>query len=215
MESSGASPDLRRRILEASVALVRDDGLGALSMREVARRAGVSHQAPYHYFPDRESILAAIAAEGFRRLAAALRAARDASANLEERLKKTGAAYVEFALESPAYFRVMFRPELVDVTAFPEAQTEGMRAFAELEDLVRLTFESARGRMPADEETWSVIQWSVVHGLACLMLDGPLAAAYPTPAARKKVIHGAVAALVDSVIPSLRGKKAPKRRTSR
>jgi AcrR family transcriptional regulator len=67
--------DLRERILDATVTLIEADGLAALSMREVARRAGVSHQAPYHHFTDRQAILAAIAEEGFKRLNAGLASA--------------------------------------------------------------------------------------------------------------------------------------------
>src|SRR5262245_54976951 len=98
---------LQRQILDASIDLLRTGGVGALSMREVARRAGVSHQAPYHHFADREAILAAIAEEGFSGLADALHRAREGATTTAERLKASGLAYVEFALSHPAHYRVM------------------------------------------------------------------------------------------------------------
>ncbi|MFI5308928.1 MAG: TetR/AcrR family transcriptional regulator [Polyangiales bacterium] len=115
---------LRERILQASVELIEVEGLAALSLREVARRAGVSHQAPYHHFADREAILGAIAEQGFRILRAALERAvahgRDVHSAAES-LAACGRAYVEFACEHPAHFRVMFRPELVDLANCPGA----------------------------------------------------------------------------------------------
>jgi AcrR family transcriptional regulator len=164
-------PHLRDRILAASVALVQESGIGALSMREVARRAGVSHQAPYHHFADKEAILAALAEAGFRRLADALEAAPGADAL--EALTHGGQAYLQFALEHPAHFRVMFRPELVELERYPTAQVEAERAYAALETLVGRVV--AEGKMPPEGAPGLlVLAWSFVHGLAALVLDGPL-----------------------------------------
>src|SRR5438128_419394 len=97
--------ELREQILDASVRLIEAEGLAALSMREVARRAGVSHQAPYHHFADKEAILAAIAEEGFRRLNAAMEeASRSKPADAASRLIAGGRAYVRFAATNPAHF---------------------------------------------------------------------------------------------------------------
>src|SRR5205809_439421 len=105
--------DLRRTLIDASLALVEEEGIGALSLREVARKAGVTHNAPYHHFPDRGALLAAIAEEGFGRLAQETAAARAAVPDDPlARLTACGQAYVRFAIASPAHFRVMFRPEL-------------------------------------------------------------------------------------------------------
>lgn len=166
--------DLRARVLAASVALITEEGLGALSMREVARRAGVSHQAPYHHFPDRESILAAIAGEGFLHLAEALERALGTKAPAGERLRAGGRAYVDFARAHPAHFRVMFRPELVDLEAYPEGKAQADRAYQALEQLVAGVVED--GGWPAAEAQGLVlVAWSFVHGLSSLVLDGPIA----------------------------------------
>jgi AcrR family transcriptional regulator len=195
---------LQRQILNASIDLLQKGGVGALSMREVARRAGVSHQAPYHHFPDREAILAAIAEEGFTGLADALHRARDGAATIAERLKSTGLSYVEFALSHPAHFRVMFRPELVDMAAFPSAQAEGLRAYGELQEIVRALLAEVDG-LHGGEVVWTRLTWSLVHGLACLLLDGPIGLAIPTRKERRAVVEEALDALVETLGAEDRG----------
>ncbi len=170
--------DLRQQILDASLSLIETQGLAALSMREVARRAGVSHQAPYHYFADRQAILAALAGEGFRRLSAALsQVAKESSRKgAIGRLEAGGRAYVGFALASPGYFRVMFRPELVDLSHHPEALAEAQGAFAALQALIGGLVEE---EVIEAEEAPALVTtaWSIAHGLSSLLLDGPLAQA--------------------------------------
>ena len=97
--------DLRRAILNAALDVISADGPSALSLRDLARRAGVSHAAPAHHFKDRTGLLTAIAAEGYELLAATLAEAAD--------LKDAGVRYVRFAREHPAHFQVMFTPELL------------------------------------------------------------------------------------------------------
>ncbi len=176
--------DLRRHILDASAALLVEGGVGALSMREVARRAGVSHQAPYHHFPDRESILAAIAEEGFVELRARMAAAGDASKPAADRLALCGTAYVAFALARPGHFRVMFRPELVALELFPETARAADAAFELLEQVVAAAVREGLVA-PADAEAATSYAWSLGHGLASLLLDGPLAQKVPGAARRE------------------------------
>ena len=162
--------DLRERILATSRALLDESGVAALSLREVARRAGVTHQAPYHHFADRESILAELVAQGFDELARRL-AKANALAHTHDRLAMlvaSGQAYVGFALDQPGVFRIMFRPDLCDTARFVAAQEAGGRAHGELQNLVRLLAGE-----PLDE-TLSAVVWAQVHGLATLLLDGPL-----------------------------------------
>lgn len=173
--------DARSRILDAAVALLETEGLAALSMREVARRAGLSHQAPYHHFGDREAILAALVEAGFWELKAALAAHRQASC-LSERLTGQGLAYVTFALRRPAHFRLMFRPELVQVGKFPAAEQAAGGAFSELEAMV-LAIRPSLG-CHAESDPLISLHWSLVHGLAQLLLDGPLSARFSGVEAR-------------------------------
>jgi AcrR family transcriptional regulator len=166
--------DLRRALLEASLALIDQGGIGALSLREVARKAGVSHSAPYHHFPDRGSLLAAIAEEGFAQLAKEMIAARAAAPSARARLEACGMAYVRFALKSPARFKVMFRPELA---APSEEGAVAKSSTPALDALTDAIIEAQKaGLAPAGDPMPLVLtSWSAVHGLASLWLDGPLA----------------------------------------
>jgi AcrR family transcriptional regulator len=174
------APDLRHRILEAAADLLREEGLAALSMREVARRAGVTHQAPYHHFADREAILAELVSGGFAMLADRLARANEGAARHGARrvLYDAGHAYVDFALEQPGRFRIMFRPELCDPARFPAAAEAGDRAHAELMRMVSLVHG-------APDEALATLHWSQVHGLASLMVDGGLADKMPSASARR------------------------------
>ena len=167
---SAQTPDLRQRILDAAEQLIENEGLAALSMREVARRSGVTHQAPYHHFADREAILAELVVRGFDELAARMARANDqmpAVGRLEAGIA-SGLAYVGYAIDHPGVFRIMFRPELCDVTRFPQAQRSGQSAYAELERLV------AGIHGPEQVAFLAMVYWSQVHGLACLTVDGPI-----------------------------------------
>jgi AcrR family transcriptional regulator len=164
--------DSRERILKAAVELMTKEGLAALSMREVARRAGLSHQAPYHYFENREAILAAIAEEGFKKFNAALESA--AGSNAVARLIAAGRAYIGFALSHPAHFQVMFRPELVNLDKYPSTLAEASRGFAILQSLIDGVVKEKF--LPASRADGMVIlAWSFVQGLSGLLLEGPLA----------------------------------------
>lgn len=129
--SSLKSESLRRTVLDAAVAISAASGPDGISMREVAREAGVSHQAPYHHFTDRSGIFAAICEEGFRQLSEALLAPRPSNdSNMCE-------SYVHFALQHPGHFRVMMRNDLCQLADYPSARMEADRAFDILVDEVK------------------------------------------------------------------------------
>lgn len=184
-------------------------------MREVARLAGVSHQAPYHHFADREAILAAIAEEGFTLLAERLSSARAGAASATDMMARAGEAYVRFAFEHPAHFRVMFRADFVDMDRFPEARACGDRAFDALPEIVRATAAEGLPTTPS-EMAHVVLHWSLCHGLACLVLDGPLAKKLPELAgAREALTHDVMTimrGLVEARIAAERGKREGARR---
>jgi len=169
--STRATPgrDLRQEILDTARALLNDVGASGLSMREVARRAGVTHQAPYHHFGDRESILAELVAEGFRTLGRDLAQANTLAAhNLRGAVMASGRAYIDFALSNPGVFRVMFRPETCDPARFPAVQAAGQAAQATLVELVSMVHGTQTS--PA----LCMVYWAHVHGMASLLLDGSL-----------------------------------------
>lgn len=167
--------DLRRALLDASLTLVEESGIGALSLREVARKAGVSHNAPYHHFADKGALMAAIAHDGFQRLAAAMAAARDSVDDDDPmgRLEACGVAYVTFAVRSPAHFRVMFRPELADYSCHPELKQAATPPFETLVHAIEAC-QRAGVAPPGDPMPLVLTCWSAVHGLSALWLDGPL-----------------------------------------
>ena len=192
-ESTGSSGrrggrDLRSELLRTSRQLLDESGPGALSMREVARRAGCTHQAPYHYFANREAILAALVHEGFDELADRLASAHEGleSTDLRAILTASGNAYVEFALRHPGVFRVMFRPDVCDPERFPEVVQAGGRARGELARLVKVVLCDDA---PLEVE---VLFWSGVHGLASLLLDGPLAGEFTSVEERIDFARGVV-----------------------
>lgn len=174
--------DLRQDVLQASLALIEEGGLDRLSMREVARKAGVSHQAPYHYFGDREAILAALAGEGFSRLGQSLaRAAADAG-EPGDAVVAMGKAYVDFAIRHPPYFQVMFRADAVPLDRYPEARKQENEAFGKLVEIDK----AFTGQAPEERRRIAVAVWAMVHGLATLILEGSLARKVGVPKLRQK-----------------------------
>ena len=180
--------DLRSELLRTSRELLDESGPSALSMREVARRAGCTHQAPYHYFTNREAILAALVCEGFDELADRLAVAHEGlgDVDLHAVLVASGNVYVEFALRHPGVFRVMFRPDVCDPERFPEVVQAGQRARRELARLAKAVMGDG-AQVEAE-----VLIWSGVHGLASLLLDGPLAGEFSSIEDRIDFARGVV-----------------------
>jgi AcrR family transcriptional regulator len=154
--------DLPAALRGAAESILLARGAADVSLREVARAAGVSHAAPYRHFASREALLASLAAAGFERLKATLVAC--ASRQPRERLIRLGEAYVGFAIAEPAMFRLMFGPELAK-PAFPELKAAADQTLAVLRDALVALGASP----PATGEAISA--WALVHGLAELILD--------------------------------------------
>ncbi|MCF1743904.1 TetR/AcrR family transcriptional regulator [Paradevosia shaoguanensis] len=153
---------MRRALVEAGLRLLTEGGADSLGLREVARAVGVSASAPYRHFENRQALLAAVAREGFLRLAAALDAAgRDVPD--AQRLETMGAAYLSFARENPQLFRLMFSPE-VSKDANPELMLAASTAYGSLAALAGV--ESPEAKREA-----TVATWALVHGLSVLLLD--------------------------------------------
>jgi AcrR family transcriptional regulator len=155
--------DLRRALLDTALEAVAEQGPAALSLRDVARRAGVSHAAPTHHFRDKTALLTALAAEGWSLLADSL---QDVAANGDS-FAELGVAYVVFATSHPAHFAVMRAPGLARADD-PELEAAMGRARTQLKSGVR-RFEAGTTR---DADTTALAAWSLVHGLAALILEG-------------------------------------------
>src|SRR5580700_11542498 len=154
--------DLRPALLRAAVEAIGHAGPAATSLREVARRAGVTHAAAAYHFGDRAGLLTAVAAEGFGLVADALREAQERTGSFLE----VGVAYVRFAVTHRAHFEVMYRPEL-----YHRDDAELGRGRTDAATLLYGTGEITRERM-----AYGVAAWSIVHGLATLWLNGNLPA---------------------------------------
>jgi AcrR family transcriptional regulator len=165
--------DLRRVLLDTAVRVVEKEGLAALSLHAIARRAGVSSGAPYHHFQSREELLAAIAERGFELLVNSMRSASDeAPLGAVSHLEALGRGYVRFALAHPGHFRVMFRPEL---RAHMDKEIAG--SLAESFTMLKEGIERCQKEglaPPGDPAPLTLLAWSAVHGASALWIDGSL-----------------------------------------
>ncbi|KTS38377.1 hypothetical protein NS228_10835 [Methylobacterium indicum] len=161
--------DLRRSLIAAAQELLRSGGAEAVTLREAARLAGVSHNAPYRHFASRDALLAALAAEGFR----ALRRTLDEAGNRAEgpeRLAALGRAYLRFADADRATFRLMFGG-VVEKAAHPDLAEASGAAFGALRNVV------AERDTLGGAEREALRAWALVHGLAHLVADRQIDAA--------------------------------------
>jgi AcrR family transcriptional regulator len=163
--------DLKEALLKASLELVNEKGPHGFTLAEVCRKAGVSVAAPYRHYRDKEALLAAIATAGFERQYQCLTAAVENAENKTfAALIGCGVAYIDFAREHPARYKVMFASEL-SKSKFPELYATARRAF----DVVFCTVEKClieSGRSTANTYVLSVLVWSHCHGIATLGVDG-------------------------------------------
>ncbi|MGW1604009.1 TetR/AcrR family transcriptional regulator [Streptomyces eurythermus] len=162
--------DLRAACLRAARELLEEDGSAGLSLRAVARRAGVSATAPYRHYADRDALVSAVAAEGYRELAGHLSEAHPAPSTPDE-LAAVAVAYVRFALDHPALFRAMFAEPCDPAGEERVAATAAISAY--VRGIVRAAFPGV------DAEALSTTIWALVHGLAFLHLDGKLDSSTP------------------------------------
>jgi AcrR family transcriptional regulator len=170
--------DLRRALIESAQQLLAEEQNWTFSLREVARRAGVSHNAPYNHFADKRELLAEVAAVGFTTLRSKLRAAAERSDRPEEVFVQMGIAYVRFGTQNPAHYRLMYGSELfaADGTRPEAVESASALSRAALRDAV---LECARTGVfpglrddPQRAELAVIAAWSMVHGLTSAWIDG-------------------------------------------
>ncbi|MBZ5607349.1 MAG: TetR/AcrR family transcriptional regulator [Acidobacteriia bacterium] len=170
--------NLKETLTESALRLIAELGPAGFTLREVARRAGVSHNAPYRHFEDKQDLLAALAADGFDRLTGSMQSALKPGSTPLERLNLAGRGYVAFALRWPQHFAVMFDTPLAH-EQYPALAASGARAFDVLLGLVR-ECQAARAVQAGDPQQLALLAWSLVHGVAKLAIGGQL------PSASKK-----------------------------
>jgi AcrR family transcriptional regulator len=164
--------DLQRALIEAGLAIVERDGVEALSLRAVARFAGVSHAAPYHHFRGKAELLAAVAAAGFEQMVVAIgtEARRAQAIDPMDQLRAVGRGYIWFAVSRPSVFRLMFRPELTRPSDHERLQAAEAAAFGTLLETI-VAAQQSRQLPGRDPRPLAAFAWSGVHGLAMLHID--------------------------------------------
>ena len=163
---------LREALIEVGLAIVEEQGIDAVSLRAVARRAHVSHSAPYHHFHSKSELLAALAAAGFDRLVAAIQVkiAHVPSDDPITQLRAIGRSYMQFAAKNPSVFRLMFRPELTKPSEHRQLQEAEARAFGTLIGSI-VHCQQAKQLPSSDPLQLAACAWSSVHGLATLRVE--------------------------------------------
>jgi AcrR family transcriptional regulator len=166
--------DLKSALIRAGVGILAKDGVSGLSLRKVASRAGVSHTAPYSHFADKQALIAAISTEGFRLLYERTHTVMEKYQRQPQRqLIEAAWEYVQFAMDDPGRFKIMFSGVLEQEKAHPEFVAESQNNFRQLVGLVQLN--QAAGVLqngPADLIALSA--WGIVHGLVMLLLEGQI-----------------------------------------
>lgn len=198
--------DLPRALVNAAQRLIESGGYARLTLRATAQAADVSVAAPYRHFADREALLAAVLAAGFRELARRTDAARRTAADAMSGLIGVGLAYVAFAADHPAIYRLMFGPEC-DKTAHADLMAAGHEALSVLVDAVA---DCKRAGLigNADVQQVALAGWSLSHGLASLHADGILAQSMPTDV--QATARALMQMLVDGVRPRAAARRAPR-----
>jgi AcrR family transcriptional regulator len=170
--------DLRRALIDTALELVTEEQDWAFSLREVARRAGVSHQAPYNHFPEKQDLLAAVAIVGFERLRDGMLRAMAGIDAPEALIAVIGRTYVRLGLENPALYRLMFGPAIADVGPGDRptvVRLAGAEARAVLEEVIQRGARSGVFAVPPESRKDQILAahvfWSAVHGLTTLAID--------------------------------------------
>jgi AcrR family transcriptional regulator len=161
--------DLREACIREALAVIDKSGIEALSMRQVARRIGVSHQAPYKHFPSRDHILAEVISRAYEAFAGHLKA-RPQTGDPDEDLGTMGEAYIEYAKEHPLQYRLMFNTPLPDPKQHPNMMQHARYAFSLLQEAVGKFHEAKKDHGPHRRTDFDALFiWFALHGMCSLM----------------------------------------------
>jgi len=166
--------DLKNALIKAGVEILEREGVGGLSLRKVAKQAGVSHAAPYSHFADKQALIAAISTEGFKQLYSQIEAVTDMYlADPETLLIETAWAYVQFALNAPDRFKLMFSSVLEKEKEYAEFVEMSQKNFVQLVKIVEVCQQTGALKSGASDVV-AVSVWSTVHGFTSLLLEGQI-----------------------------------------
>ena len=163
--------DLKNALIKAGVEVLAREGLGGLSLRKVAKQAGVSHAAPYSHFADKQALIAAISTEGFKQLYTQIQSVFGTyRENPENLFIETAWAYVQFALSAPDRFKLMFSSVLEKEKEYAEFVKISQENFSQLVDIIE-TCQQAGLLKTGPSDVVAVSIWSTVHGFTSLLLE--------------------------------------------
>ena len=169
--------DLRNALIQAGLEILSEEGANALSLRKVAKKAGVSHAAPYRHFADKETLIAAIAEEGFHKLTERMKEGMinlsDVPGDPPAQLVEVGWVYIQFALDNPDHLRVMFGGVIEKHDAYPALQSASKEAFAQLIAVIQ-TLQDREYIVKGLPIQLAVAMWSMLHGLAVLLIENQI-----------------------------------------
>jgi AcrR family transcriptional regulator len=165
--------NLRNELLDTAEAHLAEAGMDALSLRALARAAGVSQTAPYRHFNDKSELLAALAVRGYRKLLEELEAAgRRAGANPVEQMHSFAHSYVNYAISHPDLFKLMFGPALQPLEDHLELHAASRNTYELVRQIMRRGIDQGVFR-DEDDHYMANAGWSGIHGLAILKVDTP------------------------------------------
>lgn len=162
--------ELPATLMSLALQHIEAHGTEKLSLRALAREAGVSPTAPYRHFPTKKCLLAALATQGFERLRERTEAVVESGADLDERFVGMGLAYVNFALDNPISYQLMFGSILGDFSEYDMLNTAAVSCYDEVQKMLQEVID-AKG-LPQDVVQLGGVVWSGVHGMSSLLLNG-------------------------------------------
>jgi AcrR family transcriptional regulator len=166
--------DLKNALIQAGVEILAEEGIGGLSLRKVAKQAGVSHAAPYSHYADKQALIAAISTEGFKQLYSQIESVLEKhQGNPETLLIETAWAYVQFALNAPDRFKLMFSSMLEKEKEYAEFVEISQENFLQLVHIVEICQKAGILKSGASDVA-AVSIWSTVHGFTSLLLEGQI-----------------------------------------
>lgn len=166
--------DLKNALIKAGTEILASKGLGGLSLRQVARQAGVSHAAPYAHFKDKQALIAAISTEGFKQLYSQIESVKKThQAEPETLLIETAWSYVQFALNEPDRFKLMFSSVLEKENDYPDFVEISQDNFQQLVEIVEIC-QQANVLKSGDSDLIALSVWGTVHGFVSLLLEGQI-----------------------------------------
>ena len=165
---------LRTALLEVATEMIAEAGIESVTMRALSERIGVSRTAPYRHFADKAALLAGVAEEGFKRLGQHLQAVMlQEEVDILARFQQMGVAYIQFAVEHPTHYQLMFGREIANPEAYPDLEATGKAVF----DLLVMTVQQgqAENKIKAgDPRNLALVAWATVHGVSSLVINGQI-----------------------------------------